>query len=83
MSYRVCLFFVSRERQADLECLVQHWYNTSRNFDSLLVWSIQALVNAMLRRKDMSSYLREAIVDAHATGKGIKAFSNLYFITLQ
>lgn len=36
-----------------------------------MVWSIQVHGNTMLRRKDLSNGLREAIVNVH--GKGYKA----------
>ena len=41
------------------------------SFGSLLVSSIQ-----VPRRKDISNYLREAIVAAHQSGKGIRPFPN-------
>jgi len=40
-----------------------------------MFWSIQVCVNTVPRRKDISNDLKEAIVAAHQSGKGYKAFS--------
>ena len=65
-----------------LLCHYIHLFH-SRSFVTLLVWSIQVSVNSTPRRKDVRSYLREAIVAACESRKVIGPFANnLEFIIL-
>lgn len=51
------------------------YFDESRGFGSLLIWSVQMCVNMMPRGKDISSDLRKAIVAVSQLGKRYKAIA--------
>lgn len=44
-----------------------------RSCDDLLFWSIQECADAIPKRTDIISHLREAVAAAHQTGRGYKS----------
>lgn len=73
------------KRTGDQELIVskrEHIYG-SRSSASLLVWNIQVCPNTMLRRKDINTYLREALIAAYQSLKGYKAIFKQIEVILQ